>query len=202
MELSGDSRGIHHDWVRAGAHVQETVAALSQQLRHYVDENYIAEERRISGLLRSIEGKALSIRSDPPTKWHLEIDAVRPEILLPLDRPLYTSRMRPTIEIDTIDSGLENFSAESLFSQVFVDKEKLRDQITYLLQTQDRISISQVIAKYPLEMGLSELIMYLVIADENYSDAFQTDDSEEVLWEEEDGTMRLAKIPKIIFRRV
>ncbi|MDR3599269.1 MAG: DUF3375 family protein [Desulfosporosinus sp.] len=62
------------DWVNAGAHVQETVAALSQQLRRYVDENFLEEERRINQLVREIEGKAVAIRNTPPPDWSMEID--------------------------------------------------------------------------------------------------------------------------------
>lgn len=201
MGTIGDSRNIHHNWVQAGTHVQETVATLSQQLRHYVDENYIAEERRINQILREIEGKALSIRNNPPEEWHFEIDGMKPEIRLPLDRPLYTSRTKTEIKDDIIDAGLDDFSAESLYSQVFVDKEKLQNQITYLLRNQDAVSIAQITAEYPMELGLSELVAYLRIADENFSNACQTDDHEDVLWDDKNGKRRRAKIPKIIFAR-
>ncbi|MDR3600905.1 MAG: DUF3375 family protein [Desulfosporosinus sp.] len=66
MGPSRNIRYIHHDRVNAGAHVQETVAALSQQLRRYVDENFLEEERRINQLVREIEGKAVAIRNTPP----------------------------------------------------------------------------------------------------------------------------------------
>jgi hypothetical protein len=41
-------------------------AALSQQLRRYVDENFLEEERRINQIVREIEGKAVSVRNNPP----------------------------------------------------------------------------------------------------------------------------------------
>ena len=201
MGTGVDSRNIHQNWVRAGAHVQETVAMLSQQLRHYVDENYIAEERRINQILREIESKALSIRNSPPSQWHFEIDGAKPEISLPMDRPLYTPRTRVEITDDIIDAGVEDFSAESLFTQVYVDKEKLYHQIEYLLQTQDITTIAQITAHYPLKLGLSELITYMIIADESYSDTCHTGDMEEVFWEDEEGVVRVARIPKIIFKR-
>ena len=198
-----NSRGIHHDWVQAGAHVQETVAGLSQQLRQYVDDNYIEEERRINQILREIEGRALAVRNIPPTaaEWSLEIDAVRPEINLTLDRPLYTPREKPEIKDDAVGAGAEDFSVEALYSQISVDKEKLKGQIAYLLQTQDNIDLSRIIARYPLELGLSELIMYLVIAGESADARFHTDDLEEISWVEGDGKAMLAKVPKITFGR-
>ena len=201
MGTNKENRNIHHSWVQAGTHVQEIVATLSQQLRTYVDENYIAEERRINQILREIEGKALKIRNNPPENWCLEIDDLKPNILLPLDRPLYVSRTKVEIRNDAIDAGSEFFSADSLYSQVYVDKEKLQNQITYLLRTHDSVTISQIIAEYPLELGLSELMTYFVIADDdNNLNSNQADEHEEVFWEDADGTIRLAKIPKVVFK--
>jgi len=201
MGSNKDNRNIHHNWVQAGTHVQETVATLSEQLKNYVDENYIAEEQRINRILRDIEGKAIKIRNTPPDDWNLEIDDIRPNILLALDRPLYSSRTKAEIRNDILDIGTDSFSADSLYSLVYVDKEKLLSQITYLLRTYDSITISQITAEYPLELGLSELMMYLVIADENNLITNQIDEREEVVWEDSDGTVRLAKIPKIAFNR-
>jgi len=199
MGTNKDTRNIHHSWVQAGTHVQETVAALSQQLKNYVDETYIAEEQRINRILREIEGKALKVRNNPPENWCLEIDGLKPDILLVMDRPLYSSRVKPEIKNDIIDVGSDIFSTDSLYSLVYVDKEKLLNQISYLLRTKDSITISQIITEYPLELGLSELMMYLVIADENSFISGQTDEREEIFWEDADGTVRLAKIPKIAF---
>ncbi|MDR2600605.1 MAG: DUF3375 domain-containing protein [Oscillospiraceae bacterium] len=201
MGTSKDNRNIHHSWVGAGSHVQETVANLSEQLKNYVDENYIIEEQRINRILREIEGKALKIHNTPPEDWYLEIDDMKPNIILTLDRPLYTSRTKAEIINDVIDVGSESFSADSLYSLVYIDKEKLLSQITYLLHTNDLITISQITAEYPLELGLSELIMYFIIADEKNIITNQTDEYEEVFWEDEDGIIRLAKIPKITFCR-
>lgn len=92
-------------------------------------------------------------------------------------------------------------SAEALFSQVYVDKDRLKEQIGYLLQTQDRITLSRIIEHYPLELGLSELVTYLVIASESPQAAFQPEATEEVSWTDETGKKRTAKMARIIFRR-
>ncbi|UWG97973.1 DUF3375 domain-containing protein [Dehalobacter sp. DCM] len=201
MGASRNIRHIHHDWVNAGAHVQETVAALSQQLRRYVDENFLEEERRINQIVREIEGKAVTVRNNPPIEWEIDIDGVKPDIQLPLDRPLFTPPQRPVIIDDTIDVGTEDVPAEALFSQVYVDKEKLKSQIAYLLQAQHGITLSKIIEHYPLELGLSELVTYLVIASESPQVDFYPDDLEEVCWKDEKGRVRMARMAKILFRR-
>ena len=201
IEASWNSRNIHNDWVTTGAYVQETVAALSQQLRNYVDDNYIAEERRINQILREIEGKALSVRNDPPKVWKLEIDAIKPDIALALDRPLFTVREKPVIQEDIIDIGLEDIPVDALFTQIFVDKEKLCEKIDNMLQTEDSVTLSQVITQHPLEYGLSELITYFIIAGESSGACFHTDELEIVFWDDKSGMVRQARIPKTTFTR-
>lgn len=201
MNMSRNVRYIHHDWVNAGAHVQETVATLSQQLRRYVDENFLEEERRINQLVREIEGKAISVRNNPPKEWEIEIDGVRLEIQLPMDRPLFSPPQRPGIKDDIVDAGLEDVPAEALFSQVYVDKEKLKDQIGFMLQIQDEVTLAQVIEHYPLKLGLSELVTYLIITSESAQANFHADDKDEVSWIDEAGKRRVAKMAKIVFRR-
>jgi len=201
MGAGRNIRHIHHDWVNAGAHVQETVAALSQQLRRYVDENFLEEERRINQIVREIEGKAVAIRNDPPREWEMSIDGLAPDISFPLDRPLFTPPRRPEIIDDAIGAGVEDVPAEALFSQIYVNKERLKEQIDYLLQTQDGITLSRIVEHYPLELGLSELVTYLVIASESPQAVFQPETMEEVSWTDETGKKRTAKMARIIFRR-
>ena len=201
MGTSRNIRHIHHDWVNAGAHVQETVAALSQQLRRYVDENFLEEERRINQIVREIEGKAVAVRHNPPQEWEMAIDGVAPDLSFPLDRPLFTPPRRPEIKDDAINAGVEDVPAEALFSQVYVDKEKLKDRIGYLLQTRDRITLSRIVEHYPLELGLSELVTYLVIASESPQAVFRPDDVDEVSWTDETEKRRVAKMARIIFQR-
>ncbi|MHB8125424.1 MAG: DUF3375 domain-containing protein [Desulfitobacteriaceae bacterium] len=121
--MNRNVRHIHHDWVNAGAHVQETVAALSQQLRRYVDENFLEEERRINQIVREIEGKAVSVRNNPPKEWELEIDGVQPEIFLPLDRPLFLPPQRPEIKDDVIDAGVEDVPEKCFFPRFLLIKK-------------------------------------------------------------------------------
>ena len=195
-------RHINADWVNAGAHVQETVAVLSEQLRRYVDENFLEEERRISQIIQEIESKAVAVHNNMPKNWELVIDGITPELSLPLDRPLFTPPQRPEIRDDVITAGDENISTEELFTQVYVDKDKLKDRIGFLLQAQNSISLSEIIEHYPLELGLSELITYMVIAGDNENASFKADKQVQVQWQDENGKQKIARFDEIIFQRV
>ena len=84
LEPNPRLRRVHYDWLDAGEHAQRTVAQLSQQLRRFLDDQAWLENRRIMDLLRGIEVRALALRSAPPTGAIHAIDALHPEVDLPL----------------------------------------------------------------------------------------------------------------------
>lgn len=200
LKISQNIRYIHNDWVNAGAHVQETVAVLYQQLRRYVDESFLEEERRIQQIVREIEGKAVALRNAPPKEWHMEIDGVSPEFSLPLDRPLFSPPQYPEIKDDSASVGDEDIPTDALFSQIYVDKDRLKNQIDFMLNAHDEVTLFQIIKRYPLEFGLSELVTYMTIASQS-NQAFFSDDLEQISWTDEEGNERVGQMPKIIFRR-
>jgi hypothetical protein len=57
---------VHYDWLAAGEHAQRTVAQLSQQLRRFLDDQALLENRRIMEILRVIEAQALTVRDTAP----------------------------------------------------------------------------------------------------------------------------------------
>ncbi len=202
-EMSGfrSAARIHHEWMDAGAHVQETVAALSQQLRRYVDENFLEEERRILQLVREIEKSALQVRNDPPREWEIWLDAMEPEISLLMDRPLFSPPQRPEIKNDLICAGIEDVSAQALFSQVYVDKEALAARIDGMLRVTQTVSLAEVVRRFPLRLGLAELVTYLVIGSEGSPNRFVAGEKETVFWTDEQGREQRATLPRILFVR-
>jgi hypothetical protein len=201
LKYTNAGRKIHYDWIDAGSVVQETIATLSQQLRRYVDETFLSEERRINQILREIEGKAISIRNTPPRKWNLDIDNLTPEINMPMDRPMFIPPRKPIITSDIITAGDEKTPLDALYSQIYVDKDKLTGNIEYLLQFNEKIGLSRVIDLFPIEHGLHELLVYFVIASENKNTVFYGGEYEEVSWDDNNGIHKTAKIPRLLFSR-
>jgi hypothetical protein len=201
MNIPRNVRNVHHDWVNAGAYVQETVARLNGQLRRYVDENYIEEERRILQLVRDIEGKALAVRNTPPKAWNAFLDAIRPELFLPMDRPLWSLREKPVIaEVELAEDDGE-ISMEALYIQIYVDKELLNERIDRMLQSRDSATLSEILEAYPLEKGLSELIAYLSIASERPSSTYESEFSAEYSWTDAGDRTRIAHMPEVRFHK-
>jgi hypothetical protein len=202
MNLPHDTRNIQYDWIEASAYVQNTVAQLNAQLRRYVDENYLEEERRMLRLVRSFEHKAFVARSKHPKKWQLTVDATSPDINLPLDRPLFSPAEKPVfVEFET-STQTDEISADTLYSQVFIDRQKLLEHIDLALQTSQQVSLSDILEQHPLEQGLGELMAYVQIHAQEQA-AFDSEDIPDARypWIDEDGKTHSARTAELLFTR-
>jgi hypothetical protein len=189
---------VHYDWLEAGESAQRTVARLSEQLRRYLDDQAWLENRRIMHLLRDIETQALAVRDQPPNTEMISIDAPAPELTLPLDRPLYSPPLRPKIETLILLEGEDESGSEALFNQFHVDKARLLGQIRQALRQRPRISLGELLEKYPMQHGLAELVAYMDLAANDRHCAFDENQPQLVQWQDANGTLRRS-LPLIVF---
>jgi len=206
-ELKPDSRTrrVHYDWMEAGEHTQRTVAALSQQLRRFLDDQAWLENRRIMDILHGIESKALALRDAPPTGNVMEMAEARAAIELPLERPLFTPASKPVIADLALQAGDEDIDPAKLFDQVVVDTARLSRHIRHALQGQAQVTLSALVSSQPLQQGLAELVAYLQLGTEAFSTIVDEETSEPIHWQAltSDGQeiTRSARLPRVIFMR-
>lgn len=202
-ELEPDPRirRIHYDWLEAGEATQRTVARLSQQLRRYLDDQAWLENRRIMDLIREVEHHAVAVRERPPEKAFMALDEPTPTVELPMERPLYTPPLTPNLDDHVVMEGEDDVDPAELFEQVYVDRERLRGCIRRALQQRDTIGLGDVLQQFPLEQGLAELVTYLAIATDEWPSAVDEEREETVLWTDESGLTRRARVPAVTFRR-
>jgi flagellar motility protein MotE (MotC chaperone) len=201
-------RRVHYDWLTAGEHTQRTVALLSQQLRRFLDDQALLENRRIMEILRSIEANALALRDAGGRGFAVQrldecmaIDAAAPAVELPFERPLYEPPVRPVIAAQALVAGAADLDAEALFNQIVIDKPRLAARIRHLLQSRAQVTLAEVIATHPLEHGLAELVAYLTLAAEQAKAVFDESANERVPWQAQDGAWKVAELPRVIFVR-
>lgn len=194
-------RRIHFDWMTAGEQTQRTVARLSQQLRSYLDDKSYYENRRITELLSGIEKRALTLRDTTPRGVFMEIDDCRPQINLPLERPLFSPPLETevaslveTAETDAIDTS-------ALFDGIVVDRARLTANLESALTNRTQITLQALLERYPLRGGLAELVAYLSLAAENPRAQFHDDITDLLEWEDQRGIRRRARAPRVIFAR-
>jgi hypothetical protein len=201
LEPDGRLRHIHYDWLEAGEAAQRTVARLSEQLRRYLDDQALIENRRIAQLIRQVEQHALAVRTHPPGGPCMQLDEAGPNIMLPLERPLFTPPMKTDMSGQVVVEGEESVPANALFEQVYVERERLANNVRRALQVRGQVSLAEVIELHPMEHGLAELIEYLNMAAENRSTAIEENSTQTIYWTDRAGTARRARVPLVIFCR-
>jgi hypothetical protein len=202
-ELKPDSRTrrVHYDWLEAGEHTQGTVALLSKQLRRFLDDRAYLENRRIMDILHNIESQALQLRSTPPQGNFTSIIEIAASVELPMERPLHSPAHKPIIADIELEPGDQDVDAGVLFTQIVIDKARLRSQLHHALQERSRITLRELLDLHPLTQGLAELIAYLEIAAETAKSTTDEQVTEQVYWQTTSGRLRQASLPRVIFLR-
>ena len=204
------TRRVHYDWMEAGEHTQRTVAALSQQLRRFLDDQAWLENRRIMEILHGIESKALGLRQYwgkdwPPAGDVMAIAEANADIELAMERPLFTPAVKPIIANLALQAGDEDIDPAALFDQVVVDKARLTRHIRHALQARAQITLGELVATQPLQHGLAELVAYLQLGSETFRTTVDEDTAEPIRWQAvaADGAAltRSARLPRVIFIR-
>jgi hypothetical protein len=202
-ELAPDARlqRVHYDWLEAGEITQRTVARLSEQLRHYLDDQAWLENRRIMQLVRDIEQRALRLRGQVPDAGFMEIDDPAPGIGLPMERTLYKPPFKARIVHQDVDASSAEIPSDALFEQVYVDQLRLASNVRRALQSRKQVSLGLLLEEYPLEQGLAELATYIKLATSDVTSAIDDEREEVVRWVDADGRHRSATVPLVIYAR-
>jgi hypothetical protein len=193
-------RRIHHDWLAACERTQQTVRRLSDQLRRFLDDQAWLENRRAMDLLRSIEATALKVRDHGLPPLTFDIEGTSPTVVLPMERPLYSPSATTTID-SAIEVGVDDIDSSALFEQVFVDRARLSATVRKALQTAGQVRLADVVDDHPLEQGLAELVAYLSLSDDGFDVIFDEQSRDQVRWDDDDGTTRVATVPRVTFVR-
>lgn len=194
-------RRVHYDWLEAGEAAQRTIARLSEQLRKYLDDQAWIENRRIMTIIRDIEQQSLAIRNSVPEGDFAALHDTAPSVALVMDRPLFTPPLKPRIAQQSIAEGGAGVDADALFEQVYVDKAALDARIRRALQSRNQIALTALLAEYPLEQGLAELIAYLSLAADDGKALIDESRTQTVVWVDGRGRSRQASLPTVIFNR-
>lgn len=202
LQPDASTRHVHYDWLKAGEQTQRTVAQLSQQLRRFLDDQAWLENRRIMEILHGIESKAMTLREAPPGDAVMALAGTAADLNLPLERPLHVPSTRPAIADIVIEAGEAGMDATALYDQVVVDSTRLTRQIRHALQTHSQISLHELVAAYPLEQGLAELVTYLQLGSETFKTVVDEGVTETIEWTAAAGdALRRARLPRVIFVR-
>jgi len=199
---------VHYDWLVAAESTHQTVAALSHQVRRFLDDQAKLENRYIMEILQGIEGKALAVRNQLPAGTFAEIDEMACAIDLPMERPLYRPQVKPELSDGPLEHGQAEGSAEALYDQVVVNRARLTRHIDAFIQQRGDVTLLELLDAQPLEHGLAELVAYLDLGSSRYRSEVIDFLTDYVAWqrdyrsENEDNEIveRRVRLPRIVFR--
>jgi hypothetical protein len=144
----------------------------------------------------------LATRGHIPHNMFMELDEAAPDVTLPMDRPLFSPPFRADLSNSIVIEGDQNFVADALFDQVYVDKERLAANVRWALQTHAQISLEDLVAMRPLEQGLAEVVAYLSLAAEMNTAIIDDHGKQTLCWTDGMGNRRQVTLPLIIFSRM
>jgi hypothetical protein len=188
--------------LEAGEKVYKTNNTLVEQLRKYLDDQAYLENKRILELIRSIEKRAVEIKSHPPEARHFTgLDDLKPVLELVMCRNLFVPPKSPTISDAPLTEGSADINVSALYGQVYVDEQELLVNIRKALQTQSQISLRQLTEQFPLHKGLAEVVSYLNLAARDSKAVIVEDETDSLYLTTHGGQPKQVCLPRVIFVR-
>ena len=177
------------------------MARLSAHLRRFLDDQAFLENKRIMQLIQSVEGHAISLRCERLDGTWMTLESPKADINLPMERPLFTPPLRPALETSVTSGDESEVDPQALFNQIVVDRTRLQAAISRELRQRSQATLAQIIEAHPLQVGLAELVTYLALAGDDARASFDESQHQTIEWRDDDGTLRQARAPLIVFTR-
>jgi hypothetical protein len=151
--------------LEAGSKVNQTRGELAEQLRRFLDEKNLQENKRIRDVLQEIKSLSLLFREEPPfEKDFYALETGRAEIEMILERPLWRDTETIAIADTAYSEGESSNDYGILYEQYYIDEEELEEWIDLELVNEVQISLKELSELKPIKRGVSEIVSYFSIA--------------------------------------
>jgi hypothetical protein len=189
--------------VNAGEKIVYSNLRLAEQLRRLLDEQMQMETRRVHELILEIKQEIYRLDNDLPMESVLlEVESA-PEIQMVMERELWEPAKTQTFSAQPVTTNEEELHSDDLaklFTQFAVDEALLQRRIETLLERQSQVRLSDVLAHYPAEKGLAEVLTYCSLAAKDMRHSIDQEASEEIVLENT-GQPQYLRVPLVSYRR-
>ncbi len=198
MDSEKKMESLKYNLLSGGEKSHKVLTKLIEQLRRFIDDKLWVENRRILELAGSIEKSAMQIKEKPPTQREFfTIGGVKIVIDSIASKELFVPTSKESFEHDIKDDILE-VDLTKLYAQVYVDESLLQQNIKKLLQQRSQFTLKELSSVYPIQKGLSELVVYLKIA-QNMPNSYIETQRDEVIVEDEDKNRKRVVMDRVVF---
>jgi len=186
----------------SGKKVLDSNNLLAEKLTRIIAEKHLLESRKLRETITEIKQIALRlIEQKVPEDCGIILET-NAEINMPMERKLGEEKIIPEFDSNPVlfnnRYNLENML--QLFQLDSIDTKELLRKIHSLLgDERTQISLSEVIEKYPVTKGLSEIIAYITLLNNSGKYIVNTDVEDYLLFDSEAG--KYLKVPQIIYSR-
>ena len=141
---------------------------ISRKLRQVVGDHAGGGGKQVRKTLSQIRKSAFLMREAPPDDWSFEID-IRPQFfgLMESDfwEPKSVEAFAPISIAETADNNWINEILNSVGEPL--DLNKFRERVDLALENSEKVSLTEIVDKYPLERGVVDVVCYRVVAGED-----------------------------------
>jgi len=198
MDSQKRLENLKYSLLGGGEKSHKVLTKLIEQLRRFIDDKLWVENRRILELAHSIEISAIAIKEKPPTqKEFFTIDGVKIVVESIASKQLFVPTAKESFEHELKEDILE-IDLSKLYAQVYVDESLLKQNINKLLQQRSQFTLKEFSKLYPIKKGLSELVVYLKIA-QNMQNAYIEEQKDEILIEDENKNRKRVIMDRVVF---
>jgi len=200
MDSERKMENLKYNLLGGGEKSHKILTKLIEQLRRFIDDKLWVENRRILELAQSIEQKAMQIKEKPPTQREFfAIDGVKITVESIASKSLFVPTAKESFSHELKEEVLE-VDLSKLYAQVYVDEQLLRQNIRKLLQQKPQFTLKELNETYPIKKGLSEVVVYLKIA-QNMKNSYLDIQSDEMIIEDEHGDKKRIRMDRVVFVR-
>ncbi len=199
-EMDGERKmeNLKYNLLGGGEKSHKVLTKLIEQLRRFIDDKLWVENRRILELANRVEKKAIAIKEKPPTQREFfTIDGVKVVVESIASKQLFVPSATESFEHEVKEDILE-IDLTKLYAQVYVDESRLEQNIKKLLQQRSQFTLKEFSKVYPIEKGLSELVVYLKIA-QNMKNAYIEELKDEIIIEDEHQKRKRVIMDRVVF---
>ncbi|GAB6013044.1 DUF3375 domain-containing protein [Viscerimonas tarda] len=186
---------------QSGRKVLDSNNLLAEKITRVIADKHLLESRKIRETIAEIKQISLRlIEHKIPEDYGIEIE-LGAKIDMPMERKLGEEKSIPEFDIlpETFNSKADLESMSNIFNPDSINIKELIGNINSLLIEKQQVTLGQVIEKYPISKGLSELIGYISLI--NFSEKYFVNEeiSDLLLFDIEKN--KYLKIPQIIYCR-
>jgi hypothetical protein len=141
---------------------------ISRKLRQVVGDHAGGGGRHVRKTLSQIRRNAYLLRDNPPVDWEFEID-IRPQLFGLMESDFWEPKaVEPFAPISTAKNEDNEWMNEILSSVGEpLDLKRFRERVNDELQESEKVSLTEMVSKYPLERGVVHVVCYRVVAGED-----------------------------------